>query len=73
MILLLFDCIDNIDIEKCSVCETGKLTVIASIEDPRVIKQILEHIGVDASITGPHPARAPPEEKKFCLEMYEEN
>lgn len=63
----------KIDIEKCPSCETGKLKVISSIEEPSVIKQILEHIGVDASILSPHAARAPPDEEDFHLEMYEEN
>lgn len=34
----------NIDIETCSVCG-GAMKVIACIEDPVVIKQILDHLG----------------------------
>jgi len=63
----------NIDIEKCPICETGKLKVIASIEEPRVIKKILEHIGLDSQVPSPHAARAPPGEAEFHLAMYEEN
>lgn len=48
--------------------------MISSIEEPRVIKQILKHIDVDASIPSPHAARAPPDkEEDFYLEMLEEN
>ena len=63
----------NIDIEKCSACEKGKLKVISSIEEPRVIKQILDHIGVESQVPSPHAARAPPIEEDFHLDMYEEN
>jgi hypothetical protein len=63
----------NIDIEKCPSCEKGKLKVIASIEEPRVIKQILDHIGLDATVPSPHAARAPPQKEDFYLEMYDEN
>lgn len=47
----------SIDIEKCEKC-AGKVTIIASIEDPDVIKKILTHLGLDeASETR---ARSPP-------------
>ena len=50
-----------IDIETCRQCG-GKLRVIASIEEPAVIKRILEHLGDAAESVDPaHPSRAPPQ------------
>jgi len=50
-----------IDIETCRQCG-GKLRVIASIEEPAVIKRILEHLGHTAEPIDPaHPSRAPPQ------------
>ena len=63
----------NIDIEKCLFCENGKLKVISSIEEPHVIKKILDHIGVESQVPSPHAARAPPQEEDFHLDVYEEN
>ena len=54
----------NIDIETCSVCGGG-VKVIACIEDPIVIKQILDHLEhkVEASELRAIPeSRAPPAE-----------
>jgi hypothetical protein len=54
----------NIDIETCSVCG-GAMKVIACIEDPIVIKQILDHLEhkVEASEPRALPeSRAPPAE-----------
>ncbi|MFQ5636329.1 MAG: hypothetical protein ACE5G3_13490 [Gammaproteobacteria bacterium] len=49
-----------IDIETCRQC-TGRLRVIASLEDPAVIERILEHLGRDTGSVDPvHPSRAPP-------------
>ena len=41
----------NIDISICSRC-SGKIKIIAAIEDPKVIKQILEHLGLAATAPG---------------------
>ena len=52
----------NIDIETCSVCG-GAMKVIACIEDPVVIKQILDHLEHKAEASEPWPlpeSRAPP-------------
>jgi hypothetical protein len=50
-----------IDIELCRRCG-GTLWVIASIEDPPVIEQILEHLGCHSESADPaHPSRAPPQ------------
>ena len=54
----------NIDIETCSACG-GAMKVIACIEDPVVIKQILDHLKhkAEASEPGALPeSRAPPAE-----------
>ena len=52
----------NIDIKTCSEC-TGAVKVIACIEDPTVIKQILDHLRQKAqtseSVVLPE-SRAPP-------------
>jgi hypothetical protein len=50
----------SIDIEICPKC-AGKLEIIAAIEDPKVIKQILSHMGLPADPPQPHPARGPPQ------------
>jgi hypothetical protein len=50
-----------IDIEVCRRC-SGRLRVIASIEDAAVIEWILKHLGGDGEPVDPaHPSRAPPE------------
>ena len=52
----------KIDIETCSHCG-GTVKVIASIEDPAIIKQILDHIQQHSESVQPkpHPVRAPPQ------------
>jgi len=50
-----------IDIETCRQC-SGKLRMIASIEEPAVIERILEHLRHTAEPVDPaHPSRAPPQ------------
>jgi hypothetical protein len=52
----------NIDIETCQVCG-GAMRVIACIEDPAVIKKILEHLKTKDETREPFPlpeSRAPP-------------
>lgn len=49
----------NIDIETCSKCG-GKIKIIAAIEDPKVIRKILEHMGLPAKPPLLAPARGPP-------------
>jgi len=53
----------NIDIETCPEC-AGKVKVIASIEDPRVIKKILDHLGLDSRAPTPWNPRGPPDASK---------
>jgi hypothetical protein len=55
----------NADMETCRRCG-GKLRVIASIEEPAVIKRILEHWGHAAESVDPgHASRAPPEHDRL--------
>jgi hypothetical protein len=51
----------KIDIETCDQCG-GTVKVIACIEDPAIVKRILDHLEqrTDPNITSTHPARAPP-------------
>lgn len=54
----------SIDIDTCSRCG-GAVRIIASIEDPAVIKQILAHLDQQSGQPPPavtHPVRAPPPE-----------
>jgi hypothetical protein len=57
----------GIEIEQCARCG-GRLTVIASIEDPEVIERILAHRrerGDEAPSSAPLSARAPPQSSLF--------
>jgi len=52
----------NIDIDTCTECG-GAMKVIASIEDPTVIRKILAHLNQKAGADQPDslpPSRAPP-------------
>ena len=51
----------TIDIETCEQCG-GAIKVIASIEDPAVIREILGHLQnrTESPQTAPHPIRVPP-------------
>lgn len=53
----------KIDVTVCKTCG-GQVKIIASIEDPAVIKRILDHLEHRAPslTTAPHPARAPPQD-----------
>ena len=51
----------DIDILECPRrCGQGRLTFIACIEQPSVIRKILEHLGLPAEPVAPAPARVPP-------------
>ena len=47
------------DVLACPRCG-GRLELIALIEDPRVIRRILNHLGLPAEVPVPRPARSPP-------------
>ena len=50
----------GLDVLSCPHCG-GRLKLISLIEDPKVIKKILDHLGLPTAPPGPIPARAPPE------------
>ena len=54
----------GIDIQTCHVC-SGKMKIIAAIEDPAVIKNILSHLGLPNKPPEPWPARGPPAPNPF--------
>jgi hypothetical protein len=47
------------DVLACPRCG-GRLELIALIEDPRVIRRILNHLGVPAEVPAARPVRSPP-------------
>ncbi len=49
----------NIDVETCHIC-SGKMKIIAAIEEPLVIRKILGHLGLPTRAPMPWPARGPP-------------
>jgi hypothetical protein len=49
----------NIDVSICPKC-TKQMRIIAAIEDPNVIKKILDHLGRPSAPPRLHPARGPP-------------
>lgn len=64
----------NIDISICSKCK-GQIRIIAAIEDPKVIKQILDHLGLPSSAPRLLPARGPPRPDHsdfFAQESFED-
>jgi hypothetical protein len=59
----------NLDVETCRECG-GAMKVIACIEDPVVIKKILDHLKEKAETNEPNPlpeSRAPPVALQMCL------
>lgn len=50
----------NIDISVCPKCR-GNIKIIAAIEDPQVIKKILNHLGLPSTAPAISPARGPPQ------------
>lgn len=49
----------NIDVEICPSCG-GKMRIIAAIEEPPIIRKILDHLGLSTKPPPIHPARGPP-------------
>lgn len=47
------------DVLACARCG-GRLTLIALIEEPRVIRRILGHLGLPTEVPAARPSRAPP-------------
>ncbi len=54
----------NIDLEACHLC-SGKMKIIAVIEEPEVVKKILYHLGLPTKPPEPWPARGPPAPDPF--------
>ena len=50
----------GINVLKCPEC-SGQCRVIACIEDPKVIRKILRHLGLPTQGATLHPARGPPD------------
>jgi hypothetical protein len=48
-----------LDVLACPRCG-GQMTLIATIEDPRIVRRILEHLGISTEIPRTQPGRAPP-------------
>ena len=49
----------DIDVLACPRCG-GRMRLIATIEDPRVIRRILAHLGLPTQGSDPRPSRPPP-------------
>lgn len=49
----------DVDVLACRRC-AGRMRLLATIENPAVVRKILEHLGLPTEITRPLPARAPP-------------
>jgi len=54
----------EIDVLACRECG-GRLRLLATIEDPAVVKKILSHLGIATECPRPAPARPPPETAGF--------
>ena len=49
----------GLDVLRCPRCG-GRLKLIALIEDPTVIRRVLQHLGLPTEVPEARPARAPP-------------
>lgn len=56
----------NIDVTVCSRCK-GNVKIISAIEDPKVIKKILNHMGLPSSAPILKPARGPPVSDQYDI------
>ena len=54
------------DLLKCPKCH-GKMRLLATIEQPEVVRKILEHLGLPTESPQPRPARSPPEQIALSL------
>jgi hypothetical protein len=60
----------NIDVSVCPKCQ-GKVKIIAAIEEPKVIKKILTHMGLPSSAPKLAPARGPPTSDQYEMQTQE--
>ncbi len=51
----------GIDVLACPRC-AGRLRLVATVDDPQIIRAILESLGLPAEVPQPHPAQPPPVE-----------
>jgi len=58
--------VGDINIETCSQCG-GTVKIIACIENPTVIKKILDHLSSKSEQPKPRPVRAPPNTTHLLL------
>ena len=49
----------DLDVLACPRCG-GRMSLIATIDDPRVIRKILSHLGLPTEVPQPRPCRPPP-------------
>jgi hypothetical protein len=64
----------GIDVTTCPKCN-GQIRIIAAIEEPKVIKKILDHMGLPSTAPRMHPARGPPASDQgdmFAHEFFED-
>jgi hypothetical protein len=62
----------NIDVETCIKCG-GNMKIIAAIEDPKVIRKILEHMGLATKPPPLHPARGPPKQHNHFEDNFNQS
>jgi hypothetical protein len=62
----------NIDVELCINCGS-KMKIIAAIEDPKIIRQILDHMGLPSKPPPVHPARGPPVASHFAADDFQQH
>ncbi len=55
---------------KCPHCGE-KMKIISAIEDPEVIRSILEHLGLPTGVPTPHPARTSASQGAFDEIVYD--
>jgi len=55
------------DVLNCPRCG-GRMKLIATITSPRVIRAILDHLGLQSDPTHPHSARSPPSDPATCAD-----
>lgn len=62
-------CSFNIDVMACEKCG-GRMKFLALIEDPAVIRKILDHLGLPPEPPRPRPARPPPDDPQLDFDDF---
>jgi hypothetical protein len=60
------------DVQACPRCQ-GRLELIALIEDPRVIRRILNHLGLPTEVPTARPVRSPPLPLRLSNPWYDDD